>query len=33
MAQVELSFRTFGAAVAFAEREGLTYRVDGTPSG
>jgi hypothetical protein len=31
MVQVELSFRTFGAAVGFAERQGLTYRVDGNP--
>ena len=32
MVQVELSFNTLSAAVAFAEREGLTYRVDGNPS-
>ena len=32
MVQVELSFPAFGPAVAFAEREGLTYRVDGNPS-
>jgi hypothetical protein len=30
MAQVELCFPTRAAAVAFAERQGLNYRVEGT---
>jgi ETC complex I subunit conserved region len=31
MVQVELCFPTQAAAVAFGEREGLTYRVEGSP--
>jgi hypothetical protein len=31
LAQVELSFPTRAAAIAFAEREGLTYRLQGEP--
>lgn len=31
LTQVELSFPTRAAAVAFAEREGLTYRLQGEP--
>lgn len=31
LAQVELSFSTRAAAIAFAEREGLTYRLQGEP--